>query len=323
MKRSIFLATLFLCYASAGLAAPERAPKPTKMGKPNAAWIAKIKEFAPSKPTAQPKAKRKILLFSLFTGFNHKVIPYAVEAIKAIAEKSGAFELVISADVENFMPEKIKQFDAVILNNCCSDRAKRDLFWDVVNGKIADKKNRKLADKYKGLSAEEKKAKAALLEKSLIDFVANGGGLIAVHGGIVMQNNSMAFSEMLGGSFNYHPPQQELKLYPLEHPITKAFNGEPFIHVDEPYLFKNAYTKKNFRPLLMMKMSELKKVKKGSKDKEFYVSWIKRYGRGRVFFVSPSHNSASYESASMLKFYLNGIQYALGDLECDDTPIGK
>jgi hypothetical protein len=25
----------------------------------------------------------------------------------------------------------------------------------------------------------------------------------------------------------------------------------------------------------------------------------------------------------MLQFYLDGIQYALGDLACDDSPVGK
>ncbi len=36
------------------------------------------------------------------------------------------------------------------------------------------------------------------------------------------------------------------------HPLVAAFKGQPFVHVDEPYLFKNAYADKNFRPLLSM-----------------------------------------------------------------------
>ena len=54
-----------------------------------------------------------------------------------------------------------------------------------------------------------------------------------------------------------------------------------------------------------------------------YVSWIKTHGKGRVFYVSPSHQPESYESSRMLQYYLDGIQYALGDLKCDDSPAGK
>ena len=54
-----------------------------------------------------------------------------------------------------------------------------------------------------------------------------------------------------------------------------------------------------------------------------YVSWIKSHGKGRVFYCSPSHRPETYERQSMLQYYLDGIQYALGDLACDDSPIGK
>ena len=51
-----------------------------------------------------------------------------------------------------------------------------------------------------------------------------------------------------------------------------------------------------------------------------YVAWIKRHGWGRVFYAGPSHQPESFETASMLRFFLDGIQYALGDLVCDDWP---
>ena len=30
---------------------------------------------------------------------------------------------------------------------------------------------------------------------------------------------------------------------------------------------------------------------------------------------------SGYETECMLRFYLGGIQYALGDLNCDDSPL--
>ena len=108
---------------------------------------------------------------------------------------------------------------------------------------------------------------------------------MVVHGAIVMQNNSMAFSEMVGGSFDYHPVQQEVTLELCEpnHPLVKAFGGKSFVHTDEPYLFNKAYTQKNFRPLLYMDTSKLIKKTKEIDEKIKYVSWIKKFGKGKCF----------------------------------------
>ncbi len=214
-----------------------------------------------------------------------------------------------STDIYQFERENLKKYDAVILNNNCSEGTRRDLFLDVL-------------DKDTSLADTQRKAKAAELETNLIEYVKNGGGLMVIHGAIVMQNNSMPFSEMVGGSFDYHPEQQEITLELCEpnHPMVKAFGGKSFVHTDEPYLFNKAYTQKNFRPLLYMDTSKLSGKTKETDGKIQYVSWIKRFGEGRVFYVSPSHNAQSFEDSRLLKFYLDGAQYVLGDLKCDDSP---
>ena len=101
---------------------------------------------------------------------------------------------------------------------------------------------------------------------------------MGVRGAILMQNNSMPFSELVGGSFDYHSVQQEVTLELAEpnHPLLKAFEGKPFVHIDEPYLFNKAYEKKNFRPLLYMDTSKLTKKKKPIDEKIKYFSWIKK-----------------------------------------------
>jgi type 1 glutamine amidotransferase len=281
----------------------------SKEFKCNDKWVQKIEKLAPAKPEVQPIAARKILVFSLFTGFNHWVVPHTSEVIKVLGEKSGAFEVEVSTDIFKFEKSSLKEYDAVVLNNNCSKGPRRDMFMDVL-------------DEDKSLTEQEKINKAASLEANLIQYVEKGGGLMVVHGGIVMQNNSMAFSEMVGGSFDYHPAQQEvtLELAEPDHPMLKAFNGNAFVHVDEPYLFNKAYEKKNFRPLLYMDTSKLTNKKKPIEEKIKYVSWIKKHGKGRVFYVSPSHNAQSFEDSRLLKYYLDGVQYVLGDLKCDDSP---
>jgi len=272
-------------------------------------WVQKIEQLAPAKAEVQPTKHHKVLVFSLFTGFDHWVVPHVNAVMKVLAEKTGAFEVEISNDIYKFEKKNLKNYDAVVLNNNCSVGTRRDLLLDVL-------------DQDKNLTEDRRKKKAAELESNLIEYVKKGGGLMVVHGAIVMQNNSMAFSEMVGGSFDYHPVQQEVTLELCEpnHPLVKVFEGKPFIHTDEPYLFNKAYTQKNFRPLLYMDTSKLTKKTKEIDEKIKYVSWIKRFGKGRVFYVSPSHNAQSYEDGRLLKFYLDGAQYVLGDLKCDDSP---
>lgn len=259
-----------------------------------------------------PKAPRKVLMASLATGFCHEVIPHVKVVIDTLA-KSGAFEVTHSDDPAMFAQDKLAQFDAVILNNTCTKPASRNWFIDVL-------------EMDKSLSETQRKEKAATLEASLIDFVAKGKGVVAIHGAIVFLNESKDFSNMMGGSFAMHPKLEELTLNLVEpdHALLKAFQGKPFTHLDEHYLFNKAYEDHNFRPLLEIDMKSIDpKAQRAMKGGRRYVSWIKSNGKGRVFYCSPSHRPETYEQQSMLQYYLDGIQYALGDLKCDDSPIGK
>jgi type 1 glutamine amidotransferase len=55
-------------------------------------------------------------------------------------------------------------------------------------------------------------------------------------------------------------------------------------------------------------------------DHDFGLSWIKKDGQGRVFYMALGHNERIYAIKSMLEHMLAGMQYALGDLKADDSP---
>ncbi len=265
----------------------------------NDAWFEKIEGIAPESPLVVPKEKRTALVFSLMTGFKHWCTPHTGAVVRILGEKSGAYDVVMSNDLSHFEPKNIKKFDLIVLNNTCSKRPDRHLFFDALGDM----------------------EKAVALEKSLLDHIRSGHGLVAFHGGIVMLNESDEFSSAMGGSFDYHPKQQVVtgNLIDVAHPITSAFKGKPLVHFDEPYYFNRAYLDFNFRPLLEMELKTEEPKKAGDIDR--YISWIKPYGKGRVFYCSPSHNAQSFEQPELLQFMLNGLQYAAGDLVCDDEPM--
>jgi len=62
------------------------------------------------------------------------------------------------------------------------------------------------------------------------------------------------------------------------------------------------------------------KVRGKREDKDYAIAWIKSEGEGRVFYCSLGHAQNVFELPNVLSFYLNGIQYALGDLPVDDSP---
>ena len=305
--KSIFM--VFLVGVLAGCSTTEYivAPAPSKeIHPPTEEWVAKIESLAPERAAVKPARPRKVLVFSLATGFHHAVRSHVKEVVRILGEKSGAFEVEFSDDVSVFEKQTLAQYDALLLNSISPIGPTRDLFLDVFG------------------NTEQ----TARLEGNLIDYVKGGKGLVVIHGAIVFQNNSSAMSDMIGGSFAWHPKFQTvtLNLVDPKHPLVAAFDGKGFIHQDEPYFFKNAYKEKNFRPLLEMDVSKLEKEtikKEGVTDDVRYVAWIKPHGNGRIFYCSPSHHPASYETEAMLRFLLDGIQYALGDLQCDDSPIDK
>ena len=56
-------------------------------------------------------------------------------------------------------------------------------------------------------------------------------------------------------------------------------------------------------------------------DKDVPISWIRDYGQGRLFYSSFGHNHEIYWNAAILKHFLAGIQFALGDLQVETTPL--
>ena len=277
----------------------------------NKEFLDKIESLAPAKAKIQAP-KRKLLVYSQHTGFYHWTIPHNDELLKIMAKKSGAFEVHIAHDIENFEKKNLKQYDAVIFNNCNPSGPKRDLFYDLLKMRSS-------------LSEIEIEAKAKVYQQNIMDYIAKGGGLFIMHGAITVQNNDKEFSRLVGGSFDYHPKQQTIHLKEVDknHPLVAAFHGDGFTHVDEPYFFNNAYAEHNFRPLLYMESKEITGKRDQAHDDIVYLAWVKRHGKGRVLYSSMSHNIQSAYQVELLEFFLDGIQYVTGDLKCDDSVMGK
>ncbi len=257
--------------------------------------IAQITAAAPDKAPAKPRKDRKILVFTRCEGFVHGAIPTATEAFTILGKKTGAYSVEVSNDMAVFTPEKLKEFDAVLFNN--TSQLKFD-----------DLKQR----------------------EALMDFVKSGKGIIGIHAASDNFPTWPEAQEMMGGCFDGHPwgggGTWAVKIDEPKHKLNAGFEGKGFKIRDEIYQIKGPYSRKTLRVLLSLDMSDAVTAAPGGQkreDKDNGISWIRPYGKGRVFYCSLGHNDEVYWNGAVLRHYLAGIQYALGDYKVNDKPSSK
>jgi type 1 glutamine amidotransferase len=140
------------------------------------------------------------------------------------------------------------------------------------------------------------------------------------------------FNKLIGGFFKFHWPDPQLitvKIDDPKSPLTAMFHGDEFEVHDETYTFAQAsFSRKNVHVLTSIdyaKMSEADKAKEKDPrtDQDYALSYIRKEGKGRVFYEGHGHSPRVYAMTPMLEHIRAGIQYALGDLKADDSPSVK
>lgn len=266
-----------------------------------------IEKAIPATAPAKPAKPRKLLVVSLHMRDGrpvrgHESIPYGNLAIELMGRRTGAYEAVFSNDPEVFRPQTLAQFDAVCFNNTAGV-----LFED------------------------------AVLRKSLLDFVAGGKGFAGIHAAAATfvqwprYDQWPEFGEMLGAYENGgHPwrPNETItiKLDDPLHPLNAPFRQQSFQISDEVFQFQRPYSRQKLRVLLSIDTDRTdmnpsrRFLPERAADRDFAMSWIRQYGRGRVFYCSFGHNPHIFWNPAILAHYLAGIQYCLGDLDADARP---
>ncbi|MBE3069409.1 MAG: ThuA domain-containing protein, partial [Planctomycetes bacterium] len=292
----VTLAALLLALAPAAAAAP--APGiPEHQAK-------QIRDAAPAKPAAPPKKARRVLVFDtpahLMDKDPHKgyCIPYGTCAFKTLGEKSGAYEPVWSDDVASFLPETLKTFDAVVLNNTSGA-------WITPTDDALPRLK---------AAGDTKEAVEQALRRSLLDFVSGGGGLVVIHYAIAGNPQWPAFQDLVGGKFTGHPWNEEIgvRVEEPDHPLVAAFGGKDFRLADEIYEYGPPYDRAKVRVLLSLDPGRTNMGVKwiSRKDNDFALAWVRPHGKGRVFNTSFGHRTELFWNPQVLRFYLDAVQFA-------------
>jgi type 1 glutamine amidotransferase len=271
----------------------------------------KVDSAIPAKAPAKPKRPRRMLVTNVemrdgrpWRGSSHDTIPAANYAVEQMGKRTGAYEAVFSNDVEMFRPGRIKHFDAICFLNTV------------------------------GVLFEDPE-----LKKSLLDFVASGKGFVGIHDAIATfvqypkYDQWPPFGQMLGATENGgHPWNGEtmtVKIDDPESPLNAVFHGDEFRIADQAFQFQEPTLRDHLHVLLSVAVGKTGLdprrhiLAARMVDKDFPLTWIRSYGKGRVFYSSLGHGAPVFWNAALLGHFLAGIQYALGDLDADSTPSAK
>jgi type 1 glutamine amidotransferase len=265
---------------------------------------AKIDAAIPRTPYAAPKKPRKLLVIdACVANMSHNTIPHFNLAIELMGKYTGAFQPVFSNDLDNLRWPKIKEWDAIYLNDTVGE-----LFPDLE------------------------------IRESLLRYVREGGGLGGWHGSPWASRSWRELGEMVSAADAPHRIEPAyLRLDDAKSPINQAFDGAGMEHTEEYYRFHDTgpmayYSRDKVHVLLSLdpeKSPDMLKPGRDGKpffarpDKDYAVAWIKSYGKGRIYYNSMGHMPETMMSKKIMGHVFAAIQFLVGDLEADTTPGGK
>ena len=243
---------------------------------------------------AEPK---KVLVFSRCEGFNHKAAIAACKERMAEESKKGTFTVDFSDDYASLEVSNLVKYSALVLNNTTHMKTKEH----------------------------------PAVAPSICSYVRWGGGLCVIHAGADNFYDAPDCAHLVGGRFDGHPwgsgGTWAFKVEDRDSPITAPFKGfadGKFTRGEEIYQQSSPfYDRAKLHILISLDLSDPATAGvQGKKraDNDFAVSWIRRYGNGRVFYTSFAHDQRAWNADDTRAHIFAGLAYAMGTLKADDTP---
>jgi type 1 glutamine amidotransferase len=260
------------------------------MNKRNFFWLIALVALilSTAAPVTLAQKKLRVTYITECKGFKHGVLPESEKIMKELGDKNG-FEVTVSQDSASVITaENLKNVDVLIFYTT------GELPW----------------------SDEQKKL--------FLDFVKNGKGFIGIHSATDTFYKWAEYGELIGGYFDGHPWTSKDKVAVRKDDktfgVTKHFE-DSFEWVEETYQYKQFNFKEN-KVVMSMDPSKTDMTKKGVKGTHavdgnanvkadsFPLVWYRNYGKGRVFYSEPGHNSEIWNDARYKTMLVNAINWA-------------
>ena len=235
----------------------------------------------------QAAKRKKILAIGQTKGFQHDSTSDGLATLWKIGKETGLWDTYIRTDTQLITKKKL------------GANAKNLDYFDAIffytSGEL-------------DLDDEQKQA--------LLEFIrTDGKGFMAAHSGVDTLYSWPEYGELVGGYFDLHPWNQfnaKIVNEDSKHPATAHFPADFFLF-DEIYQLKN-YSRDRVRVLMRLDVEGVDLAKNGvhRTDKDFAVSWVRNYGKGRVFVSTLGHRSEVWEMPQVQKMWLEGTMWVMG-----------
>jgi len=240
-----------------------------------------------------PPPKKRLLAVGMSAGWQHESVSDALATLYQLGQETGLWETYIRTDVQLITKKKLE------------GNAKNLDYFDAVFFMTT------------GELPMDDEQKAALLS-----FVKDDGkGFLGAHNATDTFYKWPEYGEMIGGYFDGHPWNQfdaTIKVEDRNFPATKHFPPS-FTVRDEIYQTKD-FSRSKVRVLMTLDTSKVDMKKDGVKHSEVPITWVRNYGKGRVFYCGLGHPPELWRNADIRKMWVEAVKWAMGMIPGDATP---
>jgi len=203
-----------------------------------------------------------------------------IDGIAPLSKLGFQFDIITNAN--GFSPEKLNKYPAVILSK--PDEISED---------------------------DRNPWKTENVQKAFVDYVESGGGLIALHSGVVGGKNTETLDKLLGCRFITHPNNCPVTVQPLKkHPVTEGVGM--FCEIDEHYKIEIIAPDVD---ILAASYSGPQGEKSKYLEDPFFnapaaicaAGYVRTQGKGRVCVLTPGHLPPVWENPHFQKLLENAI----------------
>lgn len=241
----------------------------------------------------QAPEKKRVLAIGMSAGWQHDSVSDALVTIYELGKETGLWDTYVRTDTQLITKKKLGM------------NAKNLDYFDAVffmtTGELPMDESQK-AD--------------------LLSFIRDDGkGFIGAHNATDTFYQWPEYGEMIGGYFDGHPWNQFDAKIKVEDPDFVAVKHFPatFNLRDEIYQTKN-FSRERVRVLMSLDTSAVDMTVKGVHSSDIPITWVRDYGKGRVFYSGFGHPPEVWQNQEIRKMWIEGVKWALGLTDGDATP---
>lgn len=232
----------------------------------------------------QEEGKKKLLAIGASAGFQHDSVSDALATLYLLGQQSGLWDTFIRTDTQLLTKQKLGMnarnldyFDAVFF---------------MTTGELP--------------LDEQQKA-------DFLSFIRDDGkGFLGAHNATDTFYKWSHYGDMIGGYFDGHPWNQfeaPIRVEDQDFPATAHFPSTFAIH-DEIYQIRN-FSRAKVHVLMSLDTSKVDMDKEGVKHSEIPVTWLREYGRGRVFYSGLGHRQEVWQRSDIQRMWLEAVKWAM------------